>query len=126
MRNTCSAKLSMIIQLSDDEDLVHVTGPLDASQHETMGTHDSKEAPNIGATRGTAFPFDLGGATDHVLHGMHSLEIQLTRGMLGQRSTSFIVEHQVAMPFHAHEDACGNAPMDKDKIHWDGIVDNMS
>lgn len=38
--------------------------------------------------------------------------------MHGHRPISFLVEHQVAMHFHAREDACGNAPVDEE-IHWD-------
>ena len=60
MRNNGSSKLNMIIELSDDEDLVDSTLVLDASHDETIGTVDSDEALDIGATKGTYFPFDPG------------------------------------------------------------------
>ena len=62
MRNNGSTKLNMIIELSDDEELVDSTVVLDASQDETTGTIDSDEAPDSGVTKGTNFPFDPGGA----------------------------------------------------------------
>ena len=117
MRNTGSTKLNMIIELYDDEDLVDATTALDASHDETSWIHDVEEALDTGATKGIDFPFDTRGATDHVIHDMQSLEFQPTYGMGGGRLTYFLVEHRVAIPWHAGEEACGNAPMDKEEIH---------
>ena len=44
--------------------------------------------------------------------------MQSTCGMQGRRSTPIVVEHQSAMPFHVRDDACGNAPVNEDEIHW--------
>ena len=73
MRNTGSAKLNMIIELSGVEELVDAIAVLDASHDETIWTIDSDEAPDIAATKGADFPFDMGGAIDHVAHNGGSI-----------------------------------------------------
>lgn len=97
-------KLSMIIVLFDDKKLVDSTTILDASHDETTATIDSNEAPDIGATKRADFPFDPGGAIDHVVDNMQSMEIQSTRAMHGRRTTAFIVEHQFPNDFEFASD----------------------
>ena len=58
MQNIGLTKLSMIIELFDDEDLVDATTALDASYDEAMDTNDSDEALDTIAMKRSDFPFD--------------------------------------------------------------------
>ena len=56
MKNVSSAKLSMIIEFSDDEEVTYVADPHDVSHDELTGAHDGDEALTQEPQRGLHFP----------------------------------------------------------------------
>lgn len=111
VHNNGTAKLIMIIELFDDDELLDASKFLDVSHNEIEGAHESKEALDSGATKGAHFPFDLGGIIELDMHTSNTHRVQPSWGIRGRMLRASFVEHCAAMPFHAWNDADGNAPM---------------
>lgn len=114
--NNRTAKLNMIVELSDDEELVDALDSLDATHDEMERAHEPEEVPYAGAMKGIDFPLDLGGTTETILHANDTLDIQPSRNCMPRVS---FVEHHIAMSFNVPDDVDGNSPMAEDEIHWD-------
>lgn len=111
-------KLSMIIELFNNDDLLDTSEFLDVSYDEVEGANELEEAPDVGAAKGADFPVDLGGVTYLQSHTSDTHIGFNPVGVCRMPKVSF-VQHHTTMPFHARNDVDGNSLVDEEDVYWD-------